>query len=63
MLRTLASAYGHLGRKAEALDALEKMYRLVPQFTLESFRRVNSPALVERRLEGWRLAGWVEPPR
>jgi len=61
VLRTLAAAYGHLGRKAEALDALEKMYRLVPQFTLEGFRRINSAALVERCLEGWRLAGWVEP--
>ena len=61
VLRTLAAAYGHLGRKAEALDALDKMYRLVPQFTLESFRRVNSAALVERCLEGWRRAGWVEP--
>ena len=61
VLRTLAAAYGHLGRKAEALDALEKMYRLVPPSWLDGFRRVNSAVLVERCLEGWRLAGWVEP--
>ena len=59
--RVLAASYGYLGRKPEALDALEKMRRLAPQFTLEGFRRVNSAALVERCIEGWRLAGWVEP--
>ncbi|MBI3770345.1 MAG: adenylate/guanylate cyclase domain-containing protein [Deltaproteobacteria bacterium] len=56
--RVLAAAYGHLGRSAEALDALEKMRRVAPQFSVETFRRSNSQALVDRCLEGWRRAGW-----
>jgi predicted Zn-dependent protease len=59
--RVLAASCGYLGRKAEALDALEKNRRLAPQFTLAGFRQVNSAALVERCLAGWRLAGWIEP--
>ena len=58
VFRVIAAAYGHLGRGTEALDALEKMRRLAPHFSVESFRRANSPALVERCLEGWRKAGW-----
>ena len=58
--RVLAAAYGYLGRGAEALDALEKMRRVAPQFTLEAFQRANSAALVARCLEGWRRAGWTE---
>jgi adenylate cyclase len=59
--RVLAAAYGYLGRSAEALAALEKMNQVAPQFTLEGFRRANSPALVEKCLEGWRRAGWRPP--
>lgn len=58
--RVLAAAYGYLGRSAEALEALEKMHRVAPHFTVEAFKRANSPALVERCLEGWRRAGWTE---
>jgi adenylate cyclase len=58
--RILAAAYGWLGRTEEALATLEKMRHTAPQFTLESFRRVNSAPLVERCLEGWRRAGWRE---
>ena len=58
--RILAAAYGYLGRNDEALATLEKMRRLAPQFTVESFRRANSPGLVARALEGWRRAGWRE---
>ncbi len=58
--RVLAAAYGHLGRDAEALDALEKMRRLAPRFTLEDFRRSASERLVDRCVEGWRKAGWRE---
>jgi adenylate cyclase len=60
--RVLAAAYGYLGRSADALATLEKMYRVAPQFTVEGFRRANSPALVDTCLEGWRRAGWT-PPR
>jgi len=58
--RVLAAAYGHLGRSATALGALEKMRRLAPHFSLEEFRRANSAVLVERCIEGWRRAGWPE---
>jgi adenylate cyclase len=58
--RVLAAAYGYLGRAADALAALDKMRQVAPQFTLEGFRRANSPAIVERCLEGWRRAGWTE---
>jgi adenylate cyclase len=58
--RIIAAACGHLGRNAEALEALEKMRRLAPHFSVESFRRANSASLVERCLEGWRRAGWQE---
>jgi adenylate cyclase len=56
--RVMAAAYGHLGRSVEAVNALEKMLRLSPQFSIEYFRSVNSPRLVEICLEGWRKAGW-----
>ncbi len=31
---------------------------VVAPFSLASFERTNSPALVQRSLEGWRRAGW-----
>lgn len=58
--RVLAASYGWLGRSADALEALAKMRRLAPQFTVDAFRRANSPALAERCIEGWRRAGWRE---
>jgi adenylate cyclase len=58
--RIIAAASGHLGRRREALDALERMRRVAPHFTLENFRRTNSQALVDRCVEGWRQAGWTE---
>ncbi len=57
--RVLAASYGYLGRHADALDALAKSRRLAP-FSLAEFARTNSPALVERTLEGWRRAGWTQ---
>ncbi len=58
--RILAAALGHLGRAAEAREALAKMRRVAPHFSFETFRRWNSQALVERCLDGWRRAGWTE---
>ncbi len=58
--RVLAAAYGHLGRSAEALAALEKMRRIAPHFSLEVFRRTYSSVLVQRCVQGWRKAGWTE---
>jgi hypothetical protein len=55
--RVLAASYGYLGRSVDALDALAKSRRVAP-FSLASFERANSPALVQRTLEGWRRAGW-----
>ncbi|HYC55662.1 MAG TPA: adenylate/guanylate cyclase domain-containing protein [Candidatus Binatia bacterium] len=56
--RILAAACGHAGRCAEALQALEKMDRLAPGFSFETFRQTNSEALVETCVSGWRKAGW-----
>ncbi|HYC00848.1 MAG TPA: tetratricopeptide repeat protein [Candidatus Limnocylindrales bacterium] len=56
--RILAAACGHAGRHGEALEALEKMDRLAPGFSLETFHTVNSPALVDACMSGWRKAGW-----
>jgi TolB-like protein/Flp pilus assembly protein TadD len=58
--RVLAAAYGHLGRSTEALEALEKMRRLAPHFSLEHFRWSNSKTLADRCVEGWRRAGWKD---
>jgi adenylate cyclase len=58
--RIIAAAYGHLGRRAEALEALETMRRLAPHFSMATFRRTNSKTLVDRCVEGWRRAGWDE---
>lgn len=60
MYRILAAAYGYLGRSAEALAAIEKMYQVAPHFTVEGFRHAMSAPLVEKCLEGWRRAGWKE---
>jgi tetratricopeptide (TPR) repeat protein len=57
--RVLAASYGHLGRNAEALAALDKMRQVAPQFSFEHFQRTNSEALVTRMVEGWRRAGWT----
>jgi adenylate cyclase len=57
--RIIAAAHGHLGHHAEAIHALEQMRRLAPHFSLDTFRTMNSPALVDRCLEGWRRAGWT----
>ncbi|MET0154477.1 MAG: tetratricopeptide repeat protein, partial [Candidatus Binatia bacterium] len=56
--RLLAACHGHLGQVDPAREALEKMRELSPNFSLESLRLSNSPALVERYVEGWRKAGW-----
>lgn len=56
--RIIAAAYGHLDRRVEAREALDTMRRLAPEFSIEHFRRSNSPILVERCLAGWRRAGW-----
>lgn len=61
--RILAAAYGHLGRSAEAQAALATMHRIAPQFSLDTFQRTNSEALVTRTLEGWRRAGWTPDTR
>ena len=58
--RIVAAACGYLGRNAEALEALANMQRLAPHFSLAHFRRMNSKALVDLCLEGWRRAGWKE---
>jgi hypothetical protein len=58
--RIIAAAYGHLGRRTEALEALETMRRLAPHFSMATFRRTNSKILVARCVAGWRRAGWNE---
>jgi tetratricopeptide (TPR) repeat protein len=56
--RVLAACHGHLGHAAEAHAALDTMRQLAPQFSIDKLRLSNSPALVDRYLEGWRKAGW-----
>ncbi|MEO8630905.1 MAG: adenylate/guanylate cyclase domain-containing protein [Betaproteobacteria bacterium] len=56
--RVMAAAHGYLGHRAEALAALDKMRALAPHFSMETFRSANSQVLVDRCVEGWRLAGW-----
>jgi adenylate cyclase len=58
--RLLAASYGHLGQCEEARAALDEMYRLQPNFSVETLRLLNRPALVDRLLDGWRKAGWKE---
>jgi adenylate cyclase len=59
-LRLIAACCGHLGRAEEALEALDKMLKLTPDFSVEALRVYGPPALVEGYLEGWRKAGWKE---
>ncbi|HXC52273.1 MAG TPA: adenylate/guanylate cyclase domain-containing protein [Candidatus Limnocylindrales bacterium] len=56
--RVLAAALGHLGRSAEALEALATMRRISPSFSLDTFRQTNTAALAELCIAGWRRAGW-----
>jgi hypothetical protein len=58
--RIIAAAYGYLGRRMEALEALETMRRLAPHFSMATFRCTNSRILVDRCVEGWRRSGWNE---
>ena len=58
--RVLAACYGHLGRNEEARAALDEMYRLSPDFTVEAIQAFLPPAILERLLGGWRKAGWKE---
>jgi adenylate cyclase len=55
--RVLAASYGHLGRSREARTALDAMFRLAPDFSVETLRVHVPSEVVERYLEGWRKAG------
>ena len=55
--RLLAASCGHLGRIAEAREALAQLDRLAPDFELETFRALNE-VVAEPMVEGWRKAGW-----
>ena len=59
-LRLIAACCGHLGRGEEAREALDKMFQLTPDFSVETLRVFLSPTYLERLLEGWRKAGWKE---
>ncbi|MBI2962605.1 MAG: adenylate/guanylate cyclase domain-containing protein [Deltaproteobacteria bacterium] len=61
LYRVLGACYGYLGRADRARAALDEMLRLSPRFSIDALRLSNSPALVERYLEGWRRAGWTPP--
>jgi TolB-like protein/Flp pilus assembly protein TadD len=58
--RVLAACHGHLGQVDAARAALDKMYQLSPNFSVENLRLSNSAPLVERYLEGWSKAGWTK---
>jgi tetratricopeptide (TPR) repeat protein len=55
----LASAYGHLGRTAEAADAVNRLLTLAPWHRLSHFERIEPSYDVRHRivLEGLRKAG------
>jgi adenylate cyclase len=58
--RVIAASHGHLGRTEEARAALDRMFELAPDFSLETLRIHIPDAVVERYLDGWRKAGWEE---
>lgn len=56
----LASSYGNAGRIEEGREALDKLHRIDPAFSIEKRRQIlpfRNPADFERRLEGFRKAG------
>lgn len=60
--RLLGAALGHCGRADEARAAIDEAMRFHPDFTVTLLRKLNSPKLAERMLEGWKKAGWSPPP-
>lgn len=63
LYRTLAAAYGHLGRREDASVMLSQLLRLLPDETISAIRKrspfVDAPG-PQRYFEGLRLAGLPE---
>ncbi len=56
--RILAASHGYLGNADEGQEAIAALFRLEPGFDPAEPAFGDTPALVERYLEGWRRAGW-----
>jgi adenylate cyclase len=63
VLITLAGSYAQLGRKKEARLYVDELLRLIPRFTLRALRKNPAfvhPELIDKLVEGMRLAGLPE---
>jgi adenylate cyclase len=58
--RCLASAFAHLGRDAEARDAVARMLEVDPAFTISSWIARGGQSNSKRLIEGLRKAGLPE---
>jgi adenylate cyclase len=56
--RLLAAASAYLGKASEAVAALEEMVRVAPGMSEQHLRSFLPENVVERYIEGLRLAGW-----
>jgi adenylate cyclase len=56
--RLMAAAYGHLGHKDEAADAVAEMTRLAPGISEENLKSFLPEAAASVYIEGLRKAGW-----
>jgi hypothetical protein len=54
----MAAAYGHLGHKDEAADAVAEMTRLAPGISEENLKSFLPEAAASVYIEGLRKAGW-----
>ena len=62
-LVTLAGSYAHLDRVADARRAVDELLRSIPRYNLRALRKnpmFVRPDLVEKLVEGMRLAGLPE---
>jgi hypothetical protein len=57
-LRLLAAASAYLGNLGEAALALEKMVRVAPDMSVQHLQSFLPENVVQRYIEGLRLAGW-----
>jgi adenylate cyclase len=60
---TLACTYAQLGRKDEAQHYVDELLRQIPRFSLRAFRKnpmYVAPDLIEKLVDGMRLAGLPE---
>ncbi len=62
-LVTLAGSYAHLGRDADARRSVGELLQCIPRYNLRALRKnpmFVRPELIEKLVEGMRLAGLPE---